>query len=111
MVDEVPRRQGPLKLLTNRPQMIGLVVAGLVTAGILAATLTGALPLIVVAGGGFLAIALMVIRDLMDGDHASSRRRPTGVKIAQVKRHPSLLRAGPESGGNHAGLGVADMRN
>jgi hypothetical protein len=87
MVEEVPRRQRPPKLLHNRPQMIGLALAGAVTVGVLTATLTGALPLIAVAGGGFVAMALLVIRDLLDGDHASAKRRPTRVKVAHMKRN------------------------
>jgi hypothetical protein len=67
--------------------MIGLAIAGLVTAGILVATLTGALPLGFVAGAGLILIALFVLRDLRDGDHAGEKRRPTRLKIAQVKRH------------------------
>jgi phosphatidylglycerophosphate synthase len=87
MVEKVPWRQKARLLLGNHPQMIGLVVAGLATAGVIFATLADFLPLTVVAGGAFAVFALLVIRDLMDGDHAGVGRRQTRVKIAQVKRN------------------------
>lgn len=85
MVDGVPRLPKFLEPLRSRSQLIGLAVAGLATVAILIAIFTGVLPFVAVVVVGFLGGALLIYRDLQDGNHARERRRPTRPKIAQVK--------------------------
>jgi hypothetical protein len=86
MVDRVPRSKF-LEPLRSRSQLIGLVMAGLATIAVLVAIFTDVLPFVAVVIVGFLGGALLIYRDLQDGNHARQRGHSTQPKIAHVKRH------------------------
>ncbi|HET7509975.1 MAG TPA: hypothetical protein VFJ65_06975 [Solirubrobacterales bacterium] len=72
--------------------LVGLTVAALATAGILVAVLTDTLPFVAVVAVGFIGIAVLIFRDLQDGDREEVGQEATQPKIAQMKqnqKHPA----------------------
>lgn len=92
MVEPVPGRRNFFRSRAGRTHLVGLTVAALATAGILIAVLTDVLPFVAVVVIGFIGIAVLIFRDLQDGNHEEVGPETTKPKIAQVKqnqKHPA----------------------
>jgi hypothetical protein len=89
MVGAVLRRRKSLIPPVSRTQIVGLAIAALATAGVLVAVFTDLVPFIAIVAVGFIAMALLVIGDLRDGDHMPESQSTTHEpQIASVKQNP-----------------------
>lgn len=90
MFERLPGLGKFLRSPVRRPHLIGLAVAGMVTAGLLVAVITEALPFVVIAVAGFIGTAALIFFDLQDGERDRARREATHqheVSRAQMKRN------------------------
>jgi len=93
MVKPVPERRNFFRSRAGLAHLIGLVVAGFATAGILVAVLTDAVPFAAVAIVGFIPLALLIFRDLQDGDREGVDQEVTSSKkmppMERKQEHPA----------------------
>lgn len=87
MFERLPGRKKLLRSPARRPHLIGLVIAVLATAALLAAVLTGALPFVVITIVGFIATVLLIYFDLQAGErHRDPRTHQPKLPNPQVNQ-------------------------
>lgn len=91
MFERLPGLRKLLKSSARQPQLIGLAIAVVCTAGLLVAVLTKAIPFVAITVAGLIATVLLIFGDFQDGQRDQSdqkKPKPDPVRTPPVEQSP-----------------------
>lgn len=92
MFERLPGLRKFLRSPARQPHLIGLAIAVIVTAGLLVAVLTKAIPFVAITVAGVIGTVLLIFGDFRDGErdrpHQEEPTPAPPVHARQVERNP-----------------------